>query len=84
MICDLCFVCFLSQSQVEQVNDIFSREYHVRRRVLLKRIDLTIQSFLWNEKGKVSSLFLIPCHHSSSLSFVCLNISKSIIFLTLD
>ena len=30
-----------------------SEEYYVRRQVLLKRIDLTIQSFMWSDQAKV-------------------------------
>lgn len=44
-----------SQTQVEvlgKINAVLSRDYRVRHKVLLKRFDLTLQSFIWSDKGK--------------------------------
>ena len=38
---------------VNRINVILSEEYTTRREMLLKRIDVTIQSFMWSEKAKV-------------------------------
>ena len=37
---------------LKQINAEFASDYSTRRRVLLKRLDVTAQSFLWGEKGK--------------------------------
>ncbi|ESO93618.1 hypothetical protein LOTGIDRAFT_119041, partial [Lottia gigantea] len=45
----------LSEQQwkdVLEVNRILTEEYRVRREMLLKRVDVTIQSFKWSEKAK--------------------------------
>eukprot|EP00112_Aurelia_sp_Birch-Aquarium-sp1_P010161 Seg2184.1 transcript_id=Seg2184.1/GoldUCD/mRNA.D3Y31 product="Protein FAM98A" protein_id=Seg2184.1/GoldUCD/D3Y31 len=39
-------------AEVEEINRVMSEEYYVRRQVLLKRIDLTIQSFMWSDQAK--------------------------------
>eukprot|EP00794_Sanderia_malayensis_P020536 gene20536-22555_t len=39
-------------TQVEQINHLMSDEYTVRRQMLLKRIDLTVQSFMWSDHAK--------------------------------
>ena len=52
----------LSEKQwahVLEVNDVLSDEYRVRREMLLKRLDVTIQSFKWSDKAKVSNISLI-------------------------
>lgn len=38
---------------VLEVNEAMAQEYHVRREMLLKRLDVTIQSFMWGDKAKV-------------------------------
>ena len=38
---------------MEKINEILSQEYSVRKEVLLKRIDLTVQSFMWSDQAKV-------------------------------
>ena len=46
----------LSDKQWEHilfVNNVLSDEYRVRREMLLKRLDVTIQSFKWSDKAKV-------------------------------
>ncbi|KAK6182497.1 hypothetical protein SNE40_010175 [Patella caerulea] len=37
---------------VLEVNRILTEEYRIRREMLLKRVDVTIQSFKWSEKAK--------------------------------
>eukprot|EP00731_Ephydatia_muelleri_P017983 Em0011g23a len=39
-------------SAVERMNDVLTKEYSVRREVLLTRCDVTIQSFKWSDKAK--------------------------------
>ena len=46
----------LSDKQWEQIlkiNDSLVREYTTRREMILKRLDVTIQSFMWSEAAKV-------------------------------
>ena len=38
---------------VLEVNEAMAQEYRVRREMLLKRLDVTIQSFMWSDKAKV-------------------------------
>lgn len=42
-------------AQVLAINEVLSEEYRIRREMLLKRLDVTIQSFKWSDKAKVSS-----------------------------
>ncbi|GCC36662.1 hypothetical protein chiPu_0015157 [Chiloscyllium punctatum] len=35
------------------INDALTNEYEVRRRMLIKRLDVTIQSFGWSDKAKI-------------------------------
>lgn len=49
-------------AQVLKINEELSQEYQLRREMLLKRLDVTIQSFLWSEKAKVGKLAL-KCVH---------------------
>ena len=49
----------LSDKQWEQIHGInvsLSEEYKTRREMLLKRLDVTVQSFMWSDKAKVSVL----------------------------
>ncbi|WAR29219.1 FA98A-like protein, partial [Mya arenaria] len=39
---------------VHKINSALSDEYRIRRDMLLKRLDVTIQSFMWSDKAKVS------------------------------
>lgn len=43
-------------AKLEKVNDALTQEYTVRRRMLLKRADVTVRSFTWSGKMKVSTL----------------------------
>ncbi|XP_060072072.1 protein FAM98A-like [Ylistrum balloti] len=38
--------------QVLKINEALCREYQTRREMLLKRLDVTVQSFMWSEKAK--------------------------------
>ena len=49
----------LSDKQWEQIHGInvtLSEEYKTRREMLLKRLDVTVQSFMWSDKAKVRIL----------------------------
>ena len=39
---------------VEYINTALQQEYNVRRDMILKRLDVTIQSFKWSDKVQVS------------------------------
>ncbi|KAK1338906.1 hypothetical protein QTO34_019573 [Cnephaeus nilssonii] len=39
--------------QLERINDALSCEYECRRRMLMKRLDVTVQSFGWSDRAKV-------------------------------
>ena len=46
----------LSQEQwavLDRINDALTKEYSVRRQMLLTRCDVTVQSFKWSERAKV-------------------------------
>ncbi|XP_052385990.1 protein FAM98B isoform X3 [Carassius gibelio] len=40
-------------SELEKINGALSAEYECRRRMLIKRLDVTIQSFSWSDRAKV-------------------------------
>ena len=47
----------LSDKQLETINFVntaLQQEYRMRREMILKRLDVTIQSFKWSDKVKVS------------------------------
>ncbi|NXA44526.1 FA98B protein, partial [Nothocercus julius] len=41
--------------RLEKINDALRSEYECRRRMLMKRLDVTVQSFGWSDRAKVSS-----------------------------
>ena len=46
----------LSQEQwatLDRINDALTKEYSVRRQMLLTRCDVTVQSFKWSERARV-------------------------------
>ena len=43
-------------AELEKINDALTQDYTVRRRMLLKRADVTVQSFTWSGKMNVSVL----------------------------
>ncbi|XP_051724205.1 protein FAM98B [Ctenopharyngodon idella] len=40
-------------SELEKINSVLSAEYECRRRMLIKRLDVTVQSFSWSDRAKV-------------------------------
>lgn len=49
------------QERLEKINDALRSEYECRRRMLMKRLDVTVQSFGWSDRAKVNLLyFLFP------------------------
>ncbi|XP_040267704.1 protein FAM98B [Bufo bufo] len=38
--------------QLEKINEALCKEYECRRRMLIKRLDVTVQSFGWSDKAK--------------------------------
>lgn len=50
---------FFLQSKVEEINSQLNQEYTLRRSMLLKRLDVTVQSFGWSDRAKVcTSLYM--------------------------
>ena len=47
------FYFYFFQDKVEALNQALVNEYEVRRKMLLKRLDVTVQSFGWSERAKV-------------------------------
>lgn len=47
------------QARLTEINTVLAEEYAVRRQMLLKRADVTIQSFKWSERAKVSQFSLV-------------------------
>jgi len=45
---------FFLQDKVEALNQSLVNEYEVRRKMLLKRLDVTILSFGWSDRAKVA------------------------------
>ncbi|KAG7511803.1 hypothetical protein JOB18_010878 [Solea senegalensis] len=42
----------LHMEKIEAINQALVNEYEVRRKMLLKRLDVTVQSFAWSERAK--------------------------------
>ena len=52
----------LSESQwknVEYINSALNQEYECRKAMVLKRLDVTIQSFKWSDKAKVINILFL-------------------------
>ena len=41
------------QRKAEEINSQLNQEYTLRRSVLMKRLDVTVQSFGWSDRAKV-------------------------------
>ncbi|XP_035745677.1 protein FAM98B [Egretta garzetta] len=41
--------------RLEKINDALRNEYECRRRMLMKRLDVTVQSFGWSDRAKVKT-----------------------------
>ena len=50
---------------VLEVNEAMAQEYRIRREMLLKRLDVTIQSFMWGDKAKVGQSVRQPLGRQS-------------------
>lgn len=64
----------LSQEQwatLDKINEALTKEYTVRREMLLTRCDVTLQSFRWSERAKVSGPFIF-LRFSSFFAFLLL------------
>lgn len=46
----------LLQMGVKKINKILSEDYHCRRQMMIKRFQVTLESFAWGEKQKVSMM----------------------------
>lgn len=44
--------CVCHQSKLEEINSVLSAQYECRRRLLIKRLDVTVQSFSWSDRAK--------------------------------
>jgi hypothetical protein len=73
-----CPCCLLSltrelQELLTQINDILRADYTIRREMLIKRVDVTLQSFLWSHRAEVSiglrALDQRACSRLSMLSY---------------
>lgn len=69
--------------QIMKINDILVREYTTRREMILKRLDVTIQSFLWSEAAKVGFFFYVWFVSFATFHTYPLNLDKYIINLVL-
>lgn len=47
------------QEKIEAINQALVNEYQVRRKLLLKRLDVTVQSFGWSDRAKVQLHVLV-------------------------
>lgn len=50
-------ILLVFQEKIEAINQALVNEYEVRRKMLLKRLDVTVQSFGWSDKAKVCANF---------------------------
>ncbi|MGH0153154.1 UNVERIFIED_CONTAM: hypothetical protein FKN15_043389 [Acipenser sinensis] len=44
--------CAINKEKIKVINQALVNEYEVRRKMLLKRLDVTVQSFGWSERAK--------------------------------
>lgn len=43
---------FYLQRKLEKINSVLLADYECRRRMLIKRLDVTVQSFGWSDRAK--------------------------------
>ncbi|XP_068575094.1 protein FAM98B [Cebidichthys violaceus] len=55
-------------AQVKKINQVLSEDYHCRRQMMIKRFQVTLESFAWGEKQKERSEALASVPPLSSLS----------------
>ena len=48
-----CVFYLCLQAKLEKINERMRNEYTLRRQMLLKRLDVTVQSFKWSDRLKV-------------------------------
>ncbi|XP_072545312.1 protein FAM98B isoform X2 [Salminus brasiliensis] len=57
--------------QLEKINRLLSADYECRRRMLIKRLDVTVQSFSWSDRAKAKTDMMAkayqPKRHSLTL-----------------
>lgn len=63
---------------VEYINQALRQEYETRRDMLLKRLDVTIQSFTWSDKAKVNVQELLRMLHVAQTCICCMEIKTQI------
>ena len=49
-------LCAFPQRQVEKINRALLEDYECRRQMMIKRFQVTLQSFAWGEKEQVPGL----------------------------
>lgn len=62
---------FFPQEKIEAINQALVNEYEVRRKMLLKRLDVTVQSFGWSERAKVYFTQIVYTHCYCKDTFGC-------------
>ncbi len=58
------------QGELEKISGVLSAEYECRRRMLIKRLDVTVQSFSWSDRAKArQTLSVLFCSFWSRFKF---------------
>ncbi|OXB83891.1 UNVERIFIED_CONTAM: hypothetical protein H355_009375, partial [Colinus virginianus] len=52
---DFSLLLTITSERLEKINDALCSEYECRRRMLMKRLDVTVQSFGWSDRAKVKT-----------------------------
>uniref|UniRef100_A0A8C7MJD7 Family with sequence similarity 98 member B n=1 Tax=Oncorhynchus kisutch TaxID=8019 RepID=A0A8C7MJD7_ONCKI len=55
-------------ARLEQINTVLSSEYECRRRMLMKRLDVTVQSFGWSERAKAGGVTSLSVSYAQQTS----------------
>ncbi len=58
------------QEKIEAINQALVNEYEVRRKMLLKRLDVTVQSFGWSIRAKVQESLFYFMHIKTLIKLV--------------
>lgn len=45
------------QMQVKKISEVLSEDYQCRRQMMIKRFQVTLESFAWGDKQKVGKLY---------------------------
>lgn len=67
-------------SELEKINGVLSEQYECRRRMLIKRLDVTVQSFSWSDRAKVKIDSMARAYQPKRYS-LCLRSSVSVAHL---